>query len=385
MANHTRSGDFGSGVSDSARDTVESLLTAAGIRIDGPAPWDLQVHDQRFYARVLGGGSLAAGESYMDGWWDAARLDQFFERVFASGIEDRLRNPLRLALTWLRFGLLNPQSHRHAHEIGERHYDAGNDLFARMLDKRMVYSCGYWKDASDLDTAQEAKLDLICRKLGLEPGMRLLDIGCGWGGLVRYAAEHYGIEAVGITVSREQVALAREHCAGLPVEIRLADYREVKEPFDRIASVGMVEHVGWRNYRAFMDTARRCLNSGGLFLLHTIGSNRSVRVTDPWIGKYIFPNSHLPSLAQLTRAAEGLFQIEDVHSFGPDYDRTLMAWHANFERGWPGIAAKYGERFYRMWRYYLLSCAAAFRVRRIQLWQLLLSVPGRRKVPQTIR
>lgn len=385
MANHSRADHASAAASNPARRAVEALLADAGIRINGPAPWDLKVHDERFYARVLGGGSLAAGESYMDGWWDVDRLDRFFERVFESGLENRLRHPVKLIWTWLRFGLLNPQSRRHAHEIGERHYDAGNDLFERMLDQRMVYSCGYWKEASDLDAAQEAKLDLICRKLELEPGMRLLDVGCGWGGLVGYAAERYGVEAVGVTVSKEQVTLARERCAGLPVDIRLADYREVNEPFDRIASVGMVEHVGWRNYRTFMATVRHCLKPGGLFLLHTIGSNRSVHVTDPWIGKYIFPNSHLPSLAQLTRAADGLFRVEDLHSFGPDYDKTLMAWHANFERGWPDIAERYNKRFYRMWRYYLLSCAAAFRIRRIQLWQILLSVSGRRQVPATIR
>lgn len=351
---------------------VADLLAAAGIRVDGDRAWDMQVHDDRLFGRVLGGGSLALGEAYMDGWWDCQSLDEFFERVFRARLEERVTGFWRVAWPWLRHRLFNLQSRRRAYQVGQQHYDAGNDLFERMLDRRMVYSCGYWKDADDLDQAQEAKLDLICRKLGLEPGMRLLDIGCGWGSLLCYAAEKYGVEAVGVTVSKEQARRAAKVAGDLPVSVRLQDYRALDETFDRIASVGMVEHVGWRNYRTFMAIAARCLKPGGSFLLHTIGSNRSVRGTDPWIGKYIFPNSNLPSLTQLTRAAEKHFVLEDLHSFGPDYDRTLMAWHANFERHWPEVAARYGERFYRMWRYYLLACAAAFRTRRIQLWQLLL-------------
>ena len=357
----------------SARQIVEALFAEAGIRVGGSNPWDLQVHNERFYRRVLGGGALALGESYMDGWWDSPALDQFLTKLLEAKLEQRAKGDWRILAIGLRYRLTNPQSLRRAYEIGTRHYDIGDDLFSIMLDERQVYSCAYWRDAETLEEAQEAKLDLICRKLALEPGMRLLDIGCGWGSLLQYAAEHYGVEGAGVTVSRDQARLAEERCRGLPVTIGLEDYRAIEGTYDRVASVGMVEHVGWRNYPEFMRTVHRSLTPGGLFLLHTIGSNVSSRRADPWLERYIFPNSMLPSLAQLTRAAEPYFIVEDVHNFGPYYDRTLLEWDRRFREGWPRIADRYGERFYRMWRYYLLSSAAGFRVRRIQLWQLLLS------------
>ena len=355
-----------------AKELVDELLAKAGIKINGPDLWDLTVHNELFYERVLTKGSIGVGESYMDGWWDVPALDQFFEKVFNAGLELEIRRNFHLLLHALRFSLVNPQSVLRSFEVGKRHYDIGNELFSGMLDKRLTYSCGYWKKATSLDEAQEAKLDVICRKLGLQPGMRMLDIGCGWGSLVKYAAEHYGVEAVGVTVSREQVEYAQQDCKDLPVRIEFQDYRTLNEQFDRIASVGMVEHVGRRNYPDFMRVAWRCLKPGGLFLLHTIGSNVSTFTTDPWIEKYIFPNSMLPSLNQLSRAAEYKFIIEDVHNFGPHYDHTLMAWDQNFRNAWDELKSGYDERFYRMWRFYLLSSAASFRTRRIQLWQVLL-------------
>ena len=358
--------------------TLQNLLAPADVRLNGDRPWDLRVHDTRFCRRVLSQGSLALGETYMDGWWDCDRLDGFFERILRAGLDARVvpaRDKLRLV--WAR--LTNPGRRALAFQIGRHHYDLGNRLYEGMLDKHMIYSCGYWRTAGDIDQAQEAKLDLLCRKLGLSPGMRLLDIGCGWGGTVRYAARHYGVSAVGITVSAEQAAEARRRCAGLPVEIRLQDYRDVDERFERIVSVGMIEHVGVKNYPTFFTTARRHLADDGLFVLHTIGSNRSRVNTDPWIARYIFPNSMLPSARQLCQAAEPHFIIEDWHNFGTDYDRTLMAWAANFEKSWPAIETLYDEHFKRMWRYYLLSCAGAFRARDIQVWQIVFSphgVPG---------
>jgi cyclopropane-fatty-acyl-phospholipid synthase len=272
--------------------------------------------------------------------------------------------------------ILNRQGPSRAFEVGRRHYDLGNDLFRVMLDRRMMYSCALWETADTLDDAQEAKLDLICRKLRLEPGMRVLDIGCGWGGLARYAAESHGVRATGVTVSERQVESAREACAGLPVEILLQDYREIDGRFDRIVSVGMFEHVGGENYRRYMQVVHRCLEEGGLFLLHTIAGNTSVRTVDPWVRTHIFPNSMLPSAAQISTAAEGLFVLEDWHSLGPHYDRTLMAWHANFLAAWGRLSAAYDERFRRMWCYYLLSSAGAFRARSNQLWQIVLSKGG---------
>lgn len=359
----------------SSRRKIESLLSCAGIEIGGSRPWDIQVHNDNFYTRVLAKGSLGLGESYMDAWWDCERLDELFNRILKSDISKRVR-------TWTNFAdhvkalVINTQKGERAYQVGERHYDIGNDLYRTMLDRRMIYSCGYWPDASTLDEAQEAKLDLICRKLGLKEGMSVLDIGCGWGGAARFAAEHYGVKVTGITISREQLATAKDMCRGLPAEFQLMDYRLLNEKFDRIFSIGMFEHVGHKNYTEYFDVAKRCLKSGGLFLLHTIGQNTSSRSGDPWITRYIFPNSVLPSASDITSAVEGRFVIEDWHSFGPDYDTTLMQWYRNFTGSWESLRGRYSESFYRMWKYYLLCCAGTFRARSNQVWQLVLSPDG---------
>ena len=365
------------------RQRVHALLEAAGLEANGPGECDPRILDDRFYGRVLRQGSLGLGESYMDGWWTVPSLDGMLYRLMRHGIDERVHG-LSSWLDDLRALLLNLQTGRRARKVGEQHYDLGNDLFEAMLGERLVYSCGYWRDAGDLDAAQAAKLDLTCRKLGLRPGMRVLDIGCGWGEALKFAAERYGVEGVGITISREQAEYARRLCAGLPVEIRLQDYRELDEPFDRIFSIGMFEHVGARNYDTYFDVARRCLRDeaatgGGLFLLHCIGGNVSVTHTDPWIGRYIFPNSMLPSARQIAACTERRFVIEDWHGFGTDYDLTLQAWRRNVEAAWERLPPRYDERFRRMWRFYLAASMAAFRARRIQLWQIVMSprgVPG---------
>ncbi|MDG2518225.1 cyclopropane fatty acyl phospholipid synthase [Lysobacter soli] len=362
------------------RSRVEQLLSLADVRLDGDRPWDLHVEDERFHARVLSQGSLGLGESYMDGWWRVPSLDGMLYRMIAADLDQKVHG-IGLAIDALRARFTNLQSRRRSFQVGERHYDLGNDLYRAMLGKRLVYSCAYWRDRDgalidNLDDAQEAKLDLVCRKLGLQPGMKVLDIGCGWGEALKFAAERYGITGVGVTVSREQAAFARELCQGLPIDIRLQDYRELDERFDRSFSLGMFEHVGVKNYRTYFEVAQRCLGDDGLFLLHTIGTNRSVRHTDPWIGKYIFPNSMLPSAAQIAQASEGLFVLEDWHNFGADYDRTLQAWRANVERAWPQLDDRYDERFRRMWRFYLSASMATFRSRHSQLWQLVLSPKG---------
>jgi len=364
-----------SGVESSARARFATLLASAGVTVDGCAPHDLRVHDERLFSTVLAGGSLALGESYMDGWWSCERLDAFFTRVMAAGL-DRTAAGAAGGLRRLA-ALLFPLGRRsRAFVIGERHYDLGNELFEAMLDRRMIYSCAYWVDAASLDAAQERKLDLVCRKLGLKSGQRLLDIGCGWGGLARFAADRYGVSVVGITVSKEQAALAARQVRDLPVEIRLQDYRDLSETFDAVVSLGMFEHVGPRHHRPFLEVARRCLREDGLFLLHTIGTPETTAAPDPWILKYIFPQSHVPSLAQIARAADGLFVVEDVHNFGAFYDPTLMAWNANVEARRANLPARYDERFFRMWRYYLLSSAGTFRARRDQLLQIVLSPRG---------
>lgn len=368
----------------SLRDKAQELLDEAGVRIDGDAAYDIQVHNPEVYARVFGHGTLGFGEAYMEGWWDCADLDGFFARVMGVHIDEHLKT-IDTVLAHLKARLINLQRGERAWEVGKTHYDLGNDLFKAMLGKRLVYSCGYWKEASDLDSAQEAKLDLVCRKLRLGTGMRVLDIGCGWGEALKFAAERYGVAGVGITVSEEQAVYAREICTGLPIEIRVQDYHEMDEKFDRTFSIGMFEHVGVKNYRAYFEMVRRCTVSDGLSVLHCIGSNVSSTTTDPWIAKYIFPNSLVPSAEQITSTSEGLFVIEDWHNFGADYDRTLMAWRENFDAAWPRLAEQYGEPFQRMWRFYLSASAAVFRTRQNQLWQIVLSphgVPGGYRAPR---
>jgi len=272
--------------------------------------------------------------------------------------------------------LLNGQSRSRARRLA--HYDLGNDFFARMLDPRMVYTCAYWDKAEDLASAQEAKLDLVCRKLGLRPGMQLLDIGCGWGGLLHFAAERYGVRCTGVTLSPSQATCARERCAGLPVEVQLRDYRDIEGRFDAIASIGMFEAVGRRNHRHFMEVCRRSLKPEGLLLLHTIGARGSgiLESADPWLSTRIFPEGELPGARQIVDCAEGLFTIEDWHNFGADYDRTLMAWHARFTEARDDLREHYDEAFCRMWNYYLLCCAGLFRARGTHLWQVVFSRNG---------
>ncbi|MBN8441370.1 MAG: cyclopropane fatty acyl phospholipid synthase [Thauera sp.] len=369
----------GTSVDAPATSTLADLLAVAGVGIAGERPWDMLIHHPQTAERILARGSLGLGESYMDGWWDCARLDEFIARILFARLDEKVATRA-LMLQGIRARLFNLQNLRRTWHVGEAHYDLGNDFFEAMLDGRLAYTCGYWARADNLDDAQAAKLDLICRKLGLERGMRLLDIGCGWGSLMKFAAEHYGVECVGLTISREQAEHGQARCAGLPVAFRLQDYRQFNrggsERFDRVASVGMFEHVGHKNHRAFFAMARRSLNDDGLFLLHTIGKNLRRTPTDPWIDRYIFPNGDLPSLGQIADACEDDFIIEDVHNFGADYDRTLMAWHARFEAAWPDFAERYGERFRRTWRYYLLACAGTFRARTNQLWQIVLSPLG---------
>lgn len=355
---------------------AQGLLSLADIKIDGERPWDIQIRDERFYNSVAHRGSLGLGEAYMNGWWDAEKLDQFFHKIFKAELESKVRFSWPAVLSYIEGFITNLQTRSRAFEIGDKHYDQGNDLYRAMLGKSLTYTCGYWQDAKNLDEAQEAKLDLVCRKIGLKPEDSVLDIGCGWGSFLKFAAEKYKAKGVGITVSKEQVSLAQELCNNFPIEIRLEDYRNIKGKFDHVVSLGMFEHVGRKNYRDYMKIVHNALKDSGLFLLHTIGSSKSLVNTDPWIQKYIFPNSMLPSIAQIGKSIEGLFVMEDWHNFGADYDKTLMAWFQNFNLAWPELSKYYSERFYRMWKYYLMSSAASFRSRQIQLWQIVLSKNG---------
>ena len=358
-----------------SRETLAELLEEADVHVDGDRPWDMQVHDQRLFDRILAEGNLGLGEAYMEGWWDVDQLDQFFHRVLQARLNGRIRDP-KLIGAWLKARLCNLQSPRRSRRVAEMHYDLGNTFYQHMLDPWMQYTCAYWKEADTLAQAQEAKLDLVCRKLNLNSGDHVLELGGGWGGFARFAAERYGCRVTSYNISREQVAYARESCRDLPVDIRHEDYRRAEGRYDKVASIGMMEHVGASNYGTFMDICRRCLKPGGLMMLHTIGCNRTKRVSDPWFTKYIFPGGQLPSPQQSMRAAEKRFVVEDLHNIGADYDPTLMAWFYNFHRNWPHFEKELGETFYRMWRYYLLSCAGSFRARNIQLWQIVLSPDG---------
>ncbi|MGB0545113.1 MAG: cyclopropane fatty acyl phospholipid synthase [Candidatus Pseudothioglobus sp.] len=357
--------------------TVTDLLESVDIQVNGSRPFDIQVHNELFYSRVLSGKSLGLGESYMDGWWDCESLDQFCYQMLRGRIDKqvKVKNPAFLAHV-LKAYFLNAQSKKRAYIVGEEHYDTGNDLFSLMLDQRMNYSCGYWENADNLDQAQINKLDLVCRKLHLKPGMKVLEIGCGWGGFAKYAAENYGVSVHGVTVSKEQMDYAERSCIGLETKFEMKDYRELNTKYDAIVSIGMFEHVGYKNYRNYMEVAQRCLEGEGLFLLHTIGRNTPSRSTDPWTNKYIFPNGMIPSPAQISKSLQGLFVVEDWHNFGQYYDPTLMAWNENFQKNYESLKDKYDQRFKRMWEYYLLMCAGTFRARRNQLWQLVLSKKG---------
>lgn len=356
-----------------ARRVVEQLLEGSGVSLNGNAPWDIQVNHPDFFSRALHQGTLGLGEAYMDGWWDCERIDEMAHRLLRHGLGERAHTPSERLMYRLQSGFFNLQSKARAYIVGEAHYDLGNDLFERMLDPTMCYSCGYWKKANTLHEAQVAKLDLAARKLELEPGMKVLDIGCGWGSFAEHAARQYGAEVTGITISREQAEFARKRCAGLPVDIRLQDYRDLTGTFDRIVSIGMFEHVGHRNYRTYFNTVESLLNEDGLFLLHTIGSNNSEISADPWINRYIFPNGVLPSAMHIAKAVEGHLLMEDWQNFGADYDLTLMSWLGNFDASWHEIATRYSERTRRMFRYYLSVCAGAFRARDLQLWQIVYS------------
>jgi cyclopropane-fatty-acyl-phospholipid synthase len=363
---------------------IEKLVSAADVKINGDRPWDIQVHNEKFYGRVMSQGTLGLGESYMDGWWDAEQLDEFFNKVLGAGLDKKIRVSVPMLFNYLRGKIFNAQK-LYAFHIGEHHYDIGNDLYEIMLDESMAYSCGYWKKATTLKEAQEAKFDLVCRKLNLEKGQKILDIGSGWGGFMQFAAQKYGVSCIGITVSKEQVKYANKISKNLPVETRLQDYRDITGRFDHIVSFGMFEHVGYKNYRAFMKKVNSILKDNGLFLLHTIGNNISVVFVDSWMGKYIFPNSMLPSIKRIAESIEGLFVMEDWHNFGADYDTTLMNWYGNFNAGWDRLRDKYGDRFYRMWKYYLLLSAGSFRSRKNQLWQIVLSKKGVSKGYVSIR
>lgn len=365
---------------------VQEIFALADITLNGNRPWDIRVKSEQFYHRLLTNTVLSLGETYVEGLWDCPQLDELFYRIIKANLEDQAlahpkfwRSAVKHILFDLSHVLFNRQTKLKSFVVGKQHYDIGNDLYTAMLDKRMIYSCAYWDDATNLNDAQMYKLKLICQKLGLKSGMRVLDVGCGWGGFARFAVENYGVSVQGITISKQQYEYAKNLCVSLPIDIRFHDYRDLlqtQEKFDRIVSIGMFEHVGYKNYPTYMKTIEHCLKDDGLFLLHTIGANSSQYASNSWLNKYIFPNSYIPTVAQISSSFENIFVMEDWQNIGVNYDKTLMAWHHNFNQHWDVLNHKYDEQFHRMWNYYLLSCAASFRARHNQVWQILLSKKG---------
>jgi cyclopropane-fatty-acyl-phospholipid synthase len=362
----------------------ESLLSGSGVRVGGDRPWDIRVNRDRLYRRALRG-SLGVGESYIDGDWDCEALDELFRRVLSS---DARRYPLVRAaegLKALQARFTNLQTKRRSRAVAEEHYDLDHRMYALFLGPWNQYTCCFFDGTDDLERAEVRKLELICDKLELRPGDRLLDIGCGWGGLAKYAAQVRGCEVTGISLSDQQIRYAVEYTKGLPVTIRKLDYRDLPAsglaPFDKISIVGMIEHVGYKNYATLMGVVHQMLKPDGLFLLHTIGNCERTQVVDPWIEKYIFRNSMAPAMSQLADAAEGRFVIEAWENYGQHYVPTLQAWYDRFNANWDRIRAlatakPFDERFRRMWNYYLMSCKAAFEVEQLHLWQLVMTRRG---------
>ena len=357
---------------------VTSLFASAGIGIDGGGSVAIHVNDPRFYAAVLRDGELGMGESYMDGWWDCDAIDELATRFIASGLLKQAYRSPGVVFYALMARLARVGSRERAFDVGRRHYDLGNDLFEAMLDRRMIYSCAYWPDAATLEEAQDAKLDLVCRKLGLKPGQRILDLGCGWGGFASYAAERYGVSVMGVTVSREQAEFAQRRVARLPVEIRLCDYRDITGEFDHVVSIAMIEAVGLRYLETFFATVARTLRPGGRFLLHGFFANEPLGPQHArWLDRYIFPGGAAPTLWQVLKAAQGRLAVEALQRLD-GYDRTIGEWERRFLAAWPALSKRYDERFYRMWRFYLGISRGIFRARLCHVWHIVFSheLPG---------
>lgn len=361
---------------------VQGILDKADVTLNGNKLHDIKLFDERALKRIVTDGSLGLGETYMEGWWDCEHLDELSYMLCSAAIDREVKVNFAHLMYNLFSKVFNYQSKQLAKQVADKHYDLDNHLFELMLGQTMAYSCAYWKDANDLNSAQIAKYELICKKLHLSSQDTLLDIGCGWGGLAAYAAENYGCKVVGVSIASNQISYAKTKFKHLPIEFYNADYRDISiynpthMQFTKVVSVGAFEHIGHKNYLTFLNLMKQQLNDNGLFLLHTIGSNETVTTADRWINKYIFPNGALPSMVQLSNSIETSFIVEDWHNFGSYYDKTLIAWNQNFEKNWDSLKSRYDIQFYRMWRYYLLMCAGMFRSRTAQVWQVMMSKTG---------
>ncbi len=351
---------------------LNSKIKESGINLNGNSNCDPKIYNFKFYSRVIRDGSLGLGESYVDGWWDCKNLDEMICKLLISNMEDKVKGKFIHIKNNLLARIINMQSINRAFEVAHKHYDVGNELYENMLDETMSYSCGYWKNSNNLLEAQNAKLDLVCKKLQLKDNEDILEIGCGWGSFAHFATKNYNVKVKGVTVSSEQKKFIEQRYPNEPIDVQLMDYRDISGIYDKVVSIGMFEHVGEKNYDIYFKTAFEHMKDDGIFVLHTIGSDLPKIGTDAWIHKYIFPNGQIPSISQISKSCEEYFVIEDIHNFGLDYDKTLMAWFENFDKVWPKLKKDYDDRFYRMWTYYLKSCAGAFRSRKLQLFQVVL-------------
>ncbi len=362
-----------------SKNTLQKFLNLADVQINGSRPWDIQIKNESVYEKFFSGGSVALGETYMQGLWDCQSLDALFYKILKAKLNKKVSFSLKEKMLILKARLFNLQTRKGSLRVAKQHYDLPSDFYMSFLDPYNQYTCGYFKNTTKLNQAQENKLNLICKKLYLNSHDKVLDIGCGWGGFAKFAAKKYGCSVTGITISKEQAKYAKKFTQGLPVKIEIKDYRDLKGSFDKILICGMIEHVGHKNYRTIMEIVRKILSDRGLFLLHTLGASDSKSTLDTWLSKYIFPNSCVPTLEKICESVDGLFVMEDWHNFGAYYDQTLMAWFANFDRNWHKFSNQYNPAFYRMFKYYFLMCAGSFRARKNNLWQIVFSrngVPG---------
>lgn len=357
---------------------LHDILSEADVQVGGDRSQDIQVHVEpnKLYQRVIAQGKLGLGESYMDEWWDANRLDAFIENVLRANLQQKVAWSRHDIWAVIMAVVINQQNRRRSRRVARAHYDLSGVLPDGILDPYNQYTCAYFDGTDQLDVAQEKKLDLICRKLQLRKNDRVLDIGCGWGGFAKYASEKHECHVTGISISEEQIRYARHFCRGLPVDIRMCDYRDLDREYDKVLTCGMIEHVGYKNYRKLFETIHKHMADDGLYLLHTIGSNGSVKTNDPFLEKYIFPGGMVPSVEQIDNAREGLFSLQDVQNLAAHYPPTLSAWHHNFQSNWADLSEHYDERFRRMFEYYLLYCKGGFQAGHLQHWQMVFTKQG---------
>lgn len=373
-------------------------FAASGIQIldrdhAGAVPEaSIVVHDPRFYRRTVLASTLGLADAYANRDFETPDLETLLtllaaharnarEKAFA---EDRLP-PMQHPLAWWLQVLCrstDQQSPRRSKRVGRNHYDLSVSMYERMLGPSMAYSCGYWnEDARNLDEAQFNKYELLCRKLGLKRGMRILEIGCGWGGFAAYAIKKYDVTVVGVSISKRQIAYIQsrhaELCEAGALDVRFMDYRDIPrdfpEAFDAAVSIGMFEHVGPRHYDAYMRVAWRALKPGGKFLLHTIVGNGGI---DPFVWYRVFIGGVLPMEWQVARVAKRYFVLENLENFGYDYYLTLNAWRENYKKAYQQLNESPDERESRFWEFYLTFCAVLFKVRLLQLNQYVFSRGG---------